>query len=49
MDYDIIVSEFEFQFIVDIHFWTNAHWESYEPFYLPSNGLNSVPTVLFER
>ncbi len=48
LDYDIVVSEFEFQSRYYVHFRTNAPWERSEPLYPPSYGLNSITAVLLE-
>ena len=31
LDCGLKVSEVEFQLFCDVHFWTNALWEKYEP------------------
>ena len=46
MDCGIVVSEFILQSRYYVHFWTKYPWESYEPPYPSSYGLNSTTTVL---
>ena len=42
LDCGIIVSEFKLQLHYYINFWTNTHWERYEPSYSPCYGLNML-------
>ena len=44
-DYDAIVNEFEPQLRYNVHFWTNAPWQTYELFYPSAMGY--IATLLF--
>ena len=46
LDSRIVVREFEIQLRVLRSLSDNYHWESYEPSYPPSYGLNSTTIVL---
>ena len=47
LDCDIVISEFELQSCNNVHFWTNTLGKGMNsPPYYPSNGLNSITTVL---
>ena len=47
-DCSILVSKFELQSNYYIHFWINAPWKRYKPFYSSINGLNSTIIVLHQ-